>query len=111
MWDTVISKANQAIAQFKADSTMLPKFIYLKAVAYGEKRDSIDCVNTLQTIITKYHSSPVRPKAQDIFEFYTGTAKKAAAADSAKAAAKKNYVYDADAVHLVCNDRYAEQID
>lgn len=100
IWDTVISKANQAIAQFKADTTMLPKFIYLKAVAYAEKRDSMDCVNTLQTIITKYRSSPVRPKAQDIFEFYTGTGKKTVAADSAKAAAKKNYVYDADAVHL-----------
>lgn len=100
MWDTVIVNANQAIEKFKSDSSLVPKFIYLQAVAYGEKRDSLNCVIKLQTIISKYKTSPVRPKAQDIFEFYTGTAKKAASADSAKAAAKKNYVYNADAVHL-----------
>jgi tetratricopeptide (TPR) repeat protein len=100
MWDTVITKANQAIDLFKKDSIILPKFIYLQAVAYGEKMDSLDCIKTLQSIITKYHSSPVRPKALDLIEFFTGTVKKAAAADSAKAAARRNFVYDEDAVHL-----------
>jgi tetratricopeptide (TPR) repeat protein len=100
VWDTVIYNANQAIEKFKSDSTILPKFIYLQAVAYGEKKDSLDCVNNLQTIITKYKKSPVRPKALDIFEFYTGTSRKAAVTDSLKAAAKKTYFYDADAVHL-----------
>ena len=100
LWDTVINKANQAIVKFKTDSSIIAKFIYLKAVSYGENKDSLDCVNTLQTIITKYKTSPVRPKALDIFEFYTGTAKKAASVDSIKAAAKKAYFYNADAVHL-----------
>ena len=100
IWDTVISKANKAVEKFKGDSTMLPKFIYLKAISYGEIKDSMNCVNTLQTIITKYHSSPVRPKAQDILAFYTGAVKKTAVVDSAKAAAKKNYLYDENAIHL-----------
>jgi len=101
MWDTVIARANQAIAMFKADTSILPKFIYMKAVAYGKNKDSLTFVKTLQYIITKYPSSAVKPKAQDLLDFYTGkTGANSTAADSAKAAAKKGYAYSENAIHL-----------
>jgi tetratricopeptide (TPR) repeat protein len=100
-WDTVINKANQAIAMFKADTTIIPKFIYLKAVSYGKNKDSLNFVKTLQLIITKYPSSIVAPKARDLLDFYTGkSGVKTTAADSLKAIAKKGYTYDENAIHL-----------
>ena len=100
-WDSVIAKSNRAVALFGADTSLVPKFTYLKAVSYVKNKDSVNCVKTLQLIIDKYPASPVKPKAQDLLDFYTGKTKTAATSkDSIKNTSAKTYKLDEEAIHL-----------
>ena len=100
-WDSVIAKSNRAVALFGADTSLVPKFNYLKAVSYVKNKDSVNCVKTLQSIIDKYPASPVKPKAQNLLDFYTGKTKTAVTSkDSIKNASAKTYKLNEEAIHL-----------
>ena len=100
-WDSVMAKSNRAIGLFGSDTTLVPKFVYLKALAYGKNKDSLNVVKTLQSIIIKYPSSSVKPMAQDLLDFWTGKVKAAASASKNNASvAGKTYTYNEDAIHL-----------
>ena len=68
-WDSVMVKSNRGILRYNCDTLLVPKFSYLKALAYGKRKDSSDLVKTLQGIITKYPSNSITPKAQDLLDF------------------------------------------
>ncbi len=101
-WDSVMVKSNRAIALFSSDTSLIPKFIYLKALAYGNNKDSANIVATLNIIIKKYPHSPVKPKAQDLLDFWTGESEITAAAskDNFFSDSKKEYTFNEDAIHL-----------
>lgn len=98
-WDSVMTKSIRAIAMFGSDTSLVPKFAYMKALAYGKNKDSLDLVKTLQSIIDKYPASNVTPKAQDLLDFYTGKTIATAKKDSVLVS-NKGYTFDADAIHL-----------
>jgi tetratricopeptide (TPR) repeat protein len=96
-WDSVLAKSNRAILMFSSDTILVPKFTYLKALAYGKNKDSLNLVKTLQLIIDKYPKSPLKPMAKDLLDFRTGKVTTTALAGSATA---KGYSYDETAIHL-----------
>ena len=102
-WNSVLTNSNNAITMFGGDSSLIPRFLYLKALACAKKKDSLELVTTLQTIIDKYKTSPVKPMAKNLFDFYTGKDKKdAAAALKADSIAKsaKGYSYNENAIQI-----------
>lgn len=98
-WDSVMTKSNRAIALFGSDTSLVPKFMYMKALAYGKSKDSLHLVTTLQSVIEKYPTSTVKPKAQDLLDFWTGKITAKVVKDSTLAS-NKGYVYDENAIHI-----------
>jgi len=98
-WDSVMAKSNRAIAMFGSDTSLVPKFKYMKALAYGKNKDSLNLVTTLQSIIDKYPTNSVTPKAQDLLDFWTGKTVATAKKDSVLVS-NKGYTFDADAIHV-----------
>ncbi|NTW32912.1 MAG: tetratricopeptide repeat protein [Bacteroidetes bacterium] len=98
-WDSVIVKSKRATELFDSDTLLMPKFNYLKAVSYGKLKDSLNFVNTLKYIITKYPTNALMQKAQDLLDFYTGKIKTTTKVNG-KTSAKKEYKFDENSVHL-----------
>ena len=97
-----MTKSNRAITLFKNDTSLIPKFIYLKALAYGKNNDSLNLIASLNTIIEKYPSSAVKPKAQDLLDFWTGGSEITieSSKDSTTSVSAKGYKYDENAIHF-----------
>ena len=102
-WDSVLTKSKKAISMFGGDTSLIPRFSYLEAIAYGKFNDSVNLIKTLHTIIDKYPSSPVKPMAKNLLNFWTGKDKKdakaAVVADSISKASK-GYTYNENAIHI-----------
>ncbi|MCX6257041.1 MAG: tetratricopeptide repeat protein [Bacteroidia bacterium] len=64
-YQTVITKCTQAETQFK-ETDIMPKFKYMKALAYGESGHQDDMVKMLNDIIKNYPKSEVKPPASNI---------------------------------------------
>jgi len=103
-WDSVLIKSERALILYSTDTALAPKFIYLQALAHGKQKDSTKLVNSLQTIIDKYPTSSVKPKAQDLLDFWTGKVTKASTSATvtkdSTGATIVNYKFDADAMQL-----------
>ena len=81
---------------------LIPKFLYLKALALAKRKDSLNVVNALETIIKNYSGSNVSIKAQDLLDFYTGkniNNNTNVSSDILKTE-NKEYVLSEDAIHL-----------
>jgi tetratricopeptide (TPR) repeat protein len=101
-WDSVLAKTTRAISLYSNDTSLVPKFSYLKAVALGKTHDSTAMVTLLKNIIDTYPGSNVKPRAQMLYDFCTGktSANVAVKQDSSTTAATETYKLDADAIHL-----------
>jgi len=101
----VLNNAGIAHANFKADTALIPKFDYLRALALGKIEVVDSMVVAMQQIIRDYPKSEVRPLAQNVLNFL-GTQKNAQGEpiviDSATLVANgpKLYSYDANAIHF-----------
>jgi len=65
----VLHNSDQAISSFPNDTSLLPRFDYLRALALGKVEIVDSLVNALQGIIKKYPSSEVKPLAMNILEY------------------------------------------
>lgn len=103
-WDSVSVKAERACKIGSADTSIIPKFLYLKAIAIGKTKDSIAFVGALKNIIDKYPSHSVIPLAQTLYDLYT--VKPVTETQTQKDTAvtiiptEKNYTVNDDALHF-----------
>ena len=65
----VINNTDQAMRTYPKDTTLIPKFEYLRALAIGKIEVQDSLVAALQKIITKYPKNSVRILAQNILDF------------------------------------------
>ena len=101
---TVIGNSDQALRLFGDSAALIPKFLYLKALAVG-KVDVVDSLAVvLKGIIKNYPSSEVSPMAQDLLNYIakdrpdlsTGTSTES----SEEPAFESPYAYDPKTTHL-----------
>ncbi|MEI6900132.1 MAG: tetratricopeptide repeat protein, partial [Bacteroidota bacterium] len=62
----VINNTDQAHVKYPADTTLMPRFDYLKALSLGKIEVIDSLVIAMQRIIVKYPKSPVQPLAQNV---------------------------------------------
>ncbi len=65
----VINNSDLAFKTFKSDTSLFPKFAYLKALSLGKIEVVDSLVNAMQAIVKKYPKSEVKPLAQNVLEF------------------------------------------
>jgi tetratricopeptide (TPR) repeat protein len=100
-WDSVLARSNRASTLFGGDTSLIPKFLFLKALAYGKNKDSVNIIKTLNSIIDLYPASPVKPMAQDLLDFWTGQAKAFSSSSANNTSSSlKGYLFDENAIHL-----------
>ncbi|MCK5337971.1 MAG: hypothetical protein KAJ50_04130, partial [Bacteroidales bacterium] len=101
---TVIGNSDQALRLYGDSAALIPKFLYLKALAVG-KVDVVDSLAVvLKGIIKNYPSSEVSPMAQDLLNYIakdrpdlgTGTSTES----SEEPAFESPYAYDPKTTHL-----------
>lgn len=101
-WDSVLAKCSRAINLYANDTSLIPKFYYLMAAAQGNTKDSTGMVTSLIYIIDNYTSSPVKPKAQILYDFCTGktTVVNSSTTDTiSMPVTTEKYILDDDAIH------------
>jgi tetratricopeptide (TPR) repeat protein len=102
-WDSVYAKAGRAYTISSSDTAIIPKFLYLKAIAIGKTKDSTTFIAALKQIIEKYPSNRVTPMAQTLYDLYTGkvVAESKTAKDTALTnTSEKGYTITDDALHF-----------
>ncbi len=102
-WDSVAYKTDKAVLISATDTSLIPKFLYLKAIGIGKTKDSTTFVAALKNIIDKYPTNSVTPMAQTLYDLYTG--KVTATVDVSKldtsvAASGKTYSINDEALHF-----------
>ena len=65
----VINNTDIALAKYPGDTTLIPRFEYMKALAIGKIEVVDSLVKGMQRIVTKYPKSPVRPLAQKVLDY------------------------------------------
>jgi len=65
----VLHNADQALAYYPNDTSLLPRFEYLRALALGKVEIVDSLVTALQGIIKKYPASEIKPLAMNILEY------------------------------------------
>jgi len=65
----VLHNADQAFTEFPADTVLIPRFKYLRALALGKVEVVDSLVFALQDIVNKYPTHEVRPLAINILEY------------------------------------------
>ena len=112
----VINNADIARAKFKADSALMPKFDYLRAMALGKIEVVDSLVSAMNQVIRDYPNSSVKPMAENVLAFL-GTQKdekgQPVVTDTTviRDNTERLYVFDPDAVHfyvLVVNDEFID---
>lgn len=104
----VISNSAEAHAKYPADTALLPRFDYLRAMSLGKIEVADSMLVALNKIQLEYPASPVANLAQDVLNFIanaSGTASPAgkSPADSSLAMLKQAesiYKFDSSAVHF-----------
>ena len=110
----VINNCDLAIKTYPADSALLPKFEYLKALATGKIEVVDSLVASMKLVIKKYPKSSVRPLAQNVLD-YLGKQRNSKGepilTDSIQVqeTGSKIYTFNPDAIHfyllIVNNDK------
>ena len=112
----VINNADQARARFKADTSFMPKFEYLRALALGKIEVVDSLVVAMKQVIKDYPKSNIKPLAENVLAFL-GTQKDAQGkpipTDSVTVLdnTQKLYKFDPAALHfyvLVVNDNLVD---
>ncbi len=104
-----LNYTNRALEQFKDDTVLMPKFLFIRAVALGKVQVPDSLYTALQDLVKSYPNSELVPRAQAIIlmlqkEYGIGITP---AQRAALLAGEKNqkqagpYVFDATAPHLV----------
>lgn len=103
----VINNGDIARSKFIADSVLMPKFEYLRALAIGKIEVVDSLITSMQKIIATYPKSEVRPLAEDVLAFLgnkTGTVTPASGKDTTMAAPvitqAELYAFDPKSVHF-----------
>jgi tetratricopeptide (TPR) repeat protein len=101
----VINNADLAISKFPADTTVLPKFEYLKGLSIGKIEVEDSLVSAMRGIIKKYPKSSVKPLAENVLAFLDkgkGTTLASGKADTIPGVIEepKIYSYNAKAIHF-----------
>jgi tetratricopeptide (TPR) repeat protein len=101
----VINNSDQASAKFPADTALIPRFEYLKALSLGKIEVVDSLVIAMQRIVIKYPNSPVKPLAQNILDFLgkqRNSEGQPIIADSSQILepGQKLYSFDENAVHF-----------
>jgi len=65
----VLHNSDQALSRFPSDTSLIPRFEYLRALALGKIEVVDSLVIALQGIITKYPNHEVKPLAMNILEY------------------------------------------
>lgn len=103
-WDSVLAKSTRAINQYGKDTSLLPKFYYLKAAAQGNSKDSLGMVASLKYIIDNYSGSSIKNKAQVLYDFCTGKTKESSTSKTDTTnktnTSPEGYTVDDDALYL-----------
>lgn len=102
-WDSVLIKAKRAKVLYDNDTALIPKFMYLNAVALGKSKDSTGITGILKKIIDNYPKNEITPKAQLLYDFCTGKSKNIISAEapiSTPATISEGYKYNEDAIHF-----------
>ena len=104
----VITYANRANEQFGEDTTLMPKFLYLRAISLGKVNVPDTLYAALDQLITRYPKSGVIPMAQSVLrmlqlEYGLGISdeqKKALEEEANKKEEVSPFKYDPKAKHL-----------
>jgi tetratricopeptide (TPR) repeat protein len=113
----VINNGDIARARFRADSVLMPKFDYLRALAIGKIEVVDSLVSSMKKIIADYPKSNVRPMAENVLAFLGpkkttggGTISQDSSSVTPTAPAEL-YKFDPKAVHfylLIVNDNLVD---
>lgn len=100
---TVISNSDMAVNLYGDTASLIPKFLYLKALSIG-KVDVVDSLaGALKFIVTNYPNSEVKPLAQNLLDYISkdrpdlGTGVSQVQQDTVF---QSPYTYDPNSVHL-----------
>lgn len=100
---TVISNSDMAVNLYGDTASLIPKFLYLKALSIG-KVDVVDSLAVaLKFIVTNYPNSEVKPLAQNLLDYISkdrpdlGTGVSQVQQDSVF---QSPYTYDPNSIHL-----------
>lgn len=64
----VLAYANKAIEQYSDNTAMLPRFLYLKAIALGKITTADSMYSEMKALVTKFPQSEVTPMAKDVLK-------------------------------------------
>jgi len=101
----VLNNADQAHLLYKTDSTLLPKFDYLRALALGKIEVVDSLVVAISKVIQNYPKSEIKPMAENVLAFLRtqkDSKGQAISTDSTtiRDLTEKLYTYDPNAVHF-----------
>jgi tetratricopeptide (TPR) repeat protein len=111
----VINNADLAFTTYKSDTSLFPKFAYLKALSLGKIEVVDSMIVAMQGIVKRYPKSDIRPLAQNVLTFLNkqttpeGAPLVKDSAQQVQETAVKIYTFNAEAVHfyvlIVDNDK------
>lgn len=102
-WDSVSAKADKAVLISATDTTLVPKFLYLKAIGTGKTKDSSKFVAELKNILEKYPDNSITPMAQTLYDLYTGKVTavvETLTKDTVTVTSGKTYAVNEEALHF-----------
>lgn len=101
----VINNAGIAASKYSADTTMMPRFEYLRALSLGKIEVVDSLVTAMQAVIKKYPSSEIKPLAQNVLDFVAKPAVSAMTENDtvhelSSSPESKVYSLEPDAIHF-----------
>lgn len=105
----VIHNYDEALVKYSKDSTLMPRFAYLRAMSLGKIEVQDSLVVALQKLIQSYPKSDIKPLAQNVLDYIGRTKGGQQApgggtinADSIRLleTAQKIYTFNPDAIHF-----------
>jgi hypothetical protein len=103
----VISYADKGMVQYSGDTTLVPKFMYLRAISIGKVNVPDSMYVAINELIQQYPSSPVIPRAKAVIRILQseygigeGVADEEGGGNR-KGKGKSLYKYQADELHLI----------
>ena len=101
----VITYADKALKEYPTDSSLIPRFLYLRAISLGKVDVPDTLYASLKQLIETYPNSAVTPRAQAVLkmlqvEYGMGTPA-TTVIDSTGVETPSLFSYDPDAMHLV----------
>ena len=101
----VINYADKALEEYPDDTSLIPRFLYLRAISLGKVDVPDTLYASLEQLIETYPNSAVTPRAQAVLRMlqieYGMGSPAVTVTDSTGVAKPSMFSYDPDAMHLV----------